>query len=276
MSERLFNRTRRTDDLVAKFRKAWRWDLVALFHILRLSDFAREGIENSGSYRFADHMYRNVPSGRGHLGRWLDRLLLNLPAARSMRSRCAKAVEEMKRAFAAHDAAQPFRVLTVPCGIPRDVRNFADETDAARIEYTGIDLDPAVLVAARAFMHDEAMPACRFVQADALDAGAWPAEKFDFISSTGLGEFLTDEQLAVFYGNVHAALRPGGVFYTSAAAKEPRSDWLMRTFEFRANYRTREQIERFIAGVPGSPAWREVHWSRDAVGLQTFVYAVKA
>jgi hypothetical protein len=32
------------------------------------SDLGREGIINSGSYRFADHIYHNEPSGRGHFG----------------------------------------------------------------------------------------------------------------------------------------------------------------------------------------------------------------
>ena len=269
MSDRLYNRTRRTQDLLARFRRERRWHLIPLFHLLRLSDFAREGIENSGSYRFADHMYRNVPAGRGWLGRALDGVLLNLPAARSMRSRCARATSEMSRALETH-GTQPFRILTVPCGLPRDVRDLTRSAATARIHYTGLDLDPAVLVAAREFMSGAGIP-CDFAHGDALDRETWPGGEFDFISSTGLGEFLTDAQLAVFYTNVHDALRPGGVFFTSAAAREPRSDWLMNAFEFHAHYRKPSDL----AAIIGKLAWRSVDWSHDEVGLQTFIRAGK-
>ena len=85
-------------------------------------------MEHSGSYRFADHMYRGVPSGRGWIGRWLDAVLLKLPATRSMRQRCFASRDAMRGVFSAHVALrnnEPFRILTVPCGLPRDVRDFA-------------------------------------------------------------------------------------------------------------------------------------------------------
>jgi len=270
MSARLYNRTRRTHDLLAKFRRERQWHFIPLFHLFRLSDFAREGIENSGSYRFADHMYRNVPSGRGWLGRRIDRLLLDLTASRSMRSRCAQATSEMRRALKVN-GDRPFRILTVPCGLPRDVRDLTRSVASSRIQYIGLDLDPAVLVAAKDFMSGVGIT-CEFVCCDALERETWPPGEFDFISSTGFGEFLTDGRLAEFYANVHAALRPGGVFFTSAAAREPRSDWLMKAFEFHAHYRTSSDL----AAVVGKLAWRSIDWSHDEVGLQTFVRTVKA
>src|SRR5688572_18490164 len=91
MSARLHNRTRRTEDLPGKFRREGRRWLIPLYHLLRQSDLAREGIANSGSYRFADHLYANCASGIGWFGRWLDARLLNLPAARAMRARCTGA-----------------------------------------------------------------------------------------------------------------------------------------------------------------------------------------
>src|SRR6266436_3405317 len=93
------NFTRRTKDFVSKFARTGQFHFIPLYWLLRLSDFAREGMEHSGSYRFADHMYRGVPSGRGWIGRWLDSLLLKLPASRSMRQRCFASRDAMRRAF---------------------------------------------------------------------------------------------------------------------------------------------------------------------------------
>ena len=59
------NFTRTSPDLIANYLKSGRWHLIPLYWMLRQSDLAREGIERSGSYLFADHLYANVPSGRG-------------------------------------------------------------------------------------------------------------------------------------------------------------------------------------------------------------------
>ena len=47
------NFTRHTPDLAGKLRSERRYGFLALYHVMRLSDFGREGIERSGSYRFA-------------------------------------------------------------------------------------------------------------------------------------------------------------------------------------------------------------------------------
>src|SRR5687767_11181326 len=120
LTTRPANFTRRTLDLAGKLRRERRYGFLALYHLLRLSDLAREGIERSGSYRFADHLYANRASGRGPIGWAIDRLLLSLPASRAMRQRCAESATAMWRTFEAHLAIEnsgPFRILTVPCGL---------------------------------------------------------------------------------------------------------------------------------------------------------------
>ena len=274
------NRTRQTIDLPGKFRREGRPWLIPLYHLLRLSDLAREGIDHSGSYRFADHLYRNDASGRRWLGRWLDRRLLNLAASRAMRSRYLRAREEMARAFRAHLAsgdAGPFRILTVPCGVPRDFREFVEELTASdpalagRVEYEGLDLDPAVVREAAEFLAASGVAAARIREGDALAPTGFGAGRYHFIASTGLGEFLDDTALGRFYANVCAALAPGGTFFTSATACDPKSDALLRTFELRSHYRARADLERLLAAQP----WTNVDFDGHPTGLQTFVRAIK-
>src|SRR5437773_12430263 len=76
----LYNRTRSSRSIPLGLLKRGRLLELPLYYILRESDLAREGFENSGSYQFADHIYRNVPSGKNRFGRWLDAQLLALPA----------------------------------------------------------------------------------------------------------------------------------------------------------------------------------------------------
>ncbi|MDB6079725.1 MAG: hypothetical protein JWO82_3472 [Akkermansiaceae bacterium] len=265
------NFTRQTADLAAKFRRNGQWHLLALYHLLQWSDFSREGIARSGSYRFADHLYRNEASGRGWFGRWLDRRMLNLPSARGMRGRYLKAIEELERELKGRSG--PLRMLALPCGIPRDVSElaFRDPAAARRIEYTGMDLDPEVVLAAREHLAGVPLKSAAFLEGNALEATSYPEGKFDFIVSTGLGEFLPDEELGTFYRNVFEALTDGGVFFTSATDFEKRSDFMMRAFEMKAHYRGRGQLERILRLLP----WRELVIEKDETGLQSLVRGVK-
>jgi hypothetical protein len=274
------NFTRKTVDLPAKFRREGRFALIPLYHLLRLSDLAREGIARSGSYRFADHIYRDEASGVGWFGRWLDRRLLNLAASRAMRGRYLRAREEMHRACRCHFESEkdaPFRILTVPCGIPRDVRDFAEQLKAKQpelqrlIEYNGMDLDPAVCAAAESFLAGSALHLPRVLQGNALDPKSYTGQRYHFISSTGLGEFLGDDDLATLYSNVFETLTPGGVFFTSATAFEGASDALLRSFELHSHYRTRFDLKRLLGGQP----WSRVEFERHESGLQTFVRAIR-
>lgn len=274
------NFTRKTVDLPAKFRREGQLALIPLYHLLRRSDLAREGIEHSGSYRFADHIYRDEASGVGWFGRWLDRRLLNLAASQAMRSRYLHARDEMDRACRNHFAAQretPFRILTVPCGIPRDVRDFADrwskeEPELFRlIEYRGMDLDPEVCAAAQSFLSESALHPPQVFQGNALDPRCYLKGQSHFISSTGLGEFLNDDDLATFYTNVFEALAPGGVFFTSATAFDGKSDALLRSFELHSHYRGQPDLERLL----GARRWTRVEFERHESGLQTFVRATR-
>src|SRR5687767_8662702 len=83
----LVNRTRTSSSISKRLLREGKLHLLPLYGLARTSDLAREGIENSGSYRFADHVYCARPSGRYLVGKLLDCVLLAMRGARSMRSR---------------------------------------------------------------------------------------------------------------------------------------------------------------------------------------------
>jgi hypothetical protein len=272
------NRTRRSRSIPRKLLREGDIHLLPLFYLFTLSDLGREGIENSGSYRFADHIYRNQPSGRGALGRWLDaRMLASLPS-QAFRRRYLRCVEEMRRALESFPAdVTPLRVLAVPCGLPRDLTDLADELRLdnpdllRRIEYHGMDIDGHLLKLAAEFAAQAPVPVKRFHQGNVLLAETFPPGPFHFVVSTGLNEFLNTTQLEVFFGNVYERLAPGGTFYTSATRKEYRSDTLMRAFELITRYRSTNELEQVL----GKFSWGRLKLVQDETGLQTFVIGVK-
>jgi hypothetical protein len=272
------NYTRRSPSIPRKLLAQGSLHLLPVYFLLNLSDLGREGIRNSGSYRFADHVYVGHASGRTALGRLIDRGLLSLPATRAFRRRYQRARTELRRALDSFDpSVRPLRVLGVPCGIPRDVHDLAatlraeDPALLRRIEYHGLDIDPCVLQAAAGLLRDSGIPALRFHRGDALRASSYPPLRFHAVVSTGLGEFLTDDELRRFYRYVHAVLEDGGTFYTSATGLDRRSEMLLRIAELKTNYRTLEEVSAILHELP----WKRLSLARDATGLQTFVTAVK-
>jgi len=269
----LANRTRTSPSIPGRLAREGKLHLLPLYALLRTSELAREGIDNSGSYRFADHVYRGQAHGALGVGTLLDALLLRLRAARSMRSRFFHARDEILAVAHRHPANRPFRVLSVPCGIARELVEVeallraADPPLLARASFFGIDLDPRPLELSRRLAREA--PGFRFLRADALDPTAYPDE-LDVIVSTGLGEFLPDDALVRFYGICRDALRVGGSLVTSGTRRDPVSDYLMRELaELRARYREPDELLRLLRLA----GFTDVSARMDAVGLQTLVIA---
>ncbi len=274
----LKNATRQSTSIAAKLLRQGAWHLLPLYGLLRLSDLAREGIEHSGSYRFADHIYVGTPSGRTPFGRWLDARLLAMPAARAFRQRCDNAQAVVLLALESRAAkAGPLRVLAVPCGIPRDLIELSQALKTSRrdlldrLEYHGMDLDPEAVTLATSALADCGLRAALVHQGDALTSSDYPPQTFHVALSTGLGEFLDDDELGQLFSNVHGALEPGGVFYTSATARDRRSDALLRMAELITRYRQADDLERLLRRLP----WRALSLTHDQTGLQTFATAIR-
>ena len=279
MTGLFYNRTRRSSSIPRSLIRRGRVLELPVYYVLRLSDLAREGREHSGSHRFADHIYRSVPSGRGAIGRWLDARLLGLPAVRSFRFRYLAARDELAAFLIErlqHDRDRTLDVLSVPCGIPRELADAAAlvrrEIDdlPSRVRFHGVDLDPTVLDEAQHFAVQHGLRPFETHQGDALDRFAYP-RRFDFITCTGLAEFLDDDQLARLYGLFFDVLNPGGRLITSGMRCRRLSDYLLRLAEIRTHYRGPADLERLIAPRP----FLDVRTRPDDLGIQTILTATK-
>jgi SAM-dependent methyltransferase len=271
------NLTRRSCSIPRKLLREGNLHLLPLYYSLNLSDLGHEGIESSGSYRFADHIYRNVPSGRGAIGCWLDAKMLASPASEAFRDRYRQARDAMRIALESFPPdASPLHLLAIPCGLPRDLNELAKilqrENPAllARVEYTGMDIDPELLRLAADFTAGCPVP-LHFLQGNALLRETFPAGRFHCVVSTGLNEFLEAPQLAQFFGNVNDLLVPGGIFFTSLTRKERSSEFLMKAFELITRYRSIGELE----GILEQFSWNRLKIWPHETGLQMFVMAVR-
>ncbi|HSA55528.1 MAG TPA: class I SAM-dependent methyltransferase family protein [Gemmatimonadaceae bacterium] len=276
-SHALPNRTRTSASIPRRLLREGKLHLLPVYALMRTSDLAREGIDNSGSFRFADHVYRREPSGRYGIGVLLDAVLLRMRSARSMRNRFLHAQREIIAAAErrAADLTTPFHVLSVPCGVARELARASVTLRAtlpvvhAHTRYFGLDVDPEPLALSRRLEGvDERFD---FVRGDVFDADVWPRD-LDVICSTGLGEFLTDAMLGRFYRHAFAVLREGGVFVTSGMFPDPIADYLMRELgELRATYRGADELVPLLVAA----GFGDITARLDDVGLQTLIVARK-
>lgn len=269
------NRTRRSASIPRRLVSEGKYHLLPVYALLTTSDLAREGIRNSGSFRFADHIYRNEPSGRFGFGRMLDRVLLKLKGARSMRSRFLHSRLEILRAVEEAPSDREMTIVSIPCGIARDLFDVAetlkrsDRNRYGNAKFVGIDLDPEPLELSRDLTRDH--HCFDFICADALQPRTIPMG-VDVIVSLGFGEFLADGTLFDFYRRCLSALKPGGRFITSAMSRDRLSDYLARELaELHTHYRSTQQLRALLtsAGFVG------VRTTHDSVGLQTLAVAEK-
>ena len=185
------NLTRRSRSIPRKLLREGNIHLLPLYYHRSNSERPRprKGSKRSGSFHFADHIYRNKPSGRFALGRWIDAMMLRSPATQAFRARYIKSRDAMRTAIEAH-AGQPgaIRFLAIPCGLPRDLNELAAALETenksllGRIEYHGMDVDPEVLARATEFCKTCPIPQT-FHQGNALLRETFPPGPFHCVVS---------------------------------------------------------------------------------------------
>ena len=78
-----------------------------------------------------------------------------------------------------------------------------------------MDLDPELLKTAKECVAPLGLGRFELIRGNALLTEDYPKGPFDFVVSTGLGEFLNADEIEIFYRNLHRVRAPGGIFYTS-------------------------------------------------------------
>lgn len=273
---RLVNRTRRSTSIPRRLVRERKLHLLPLYYLLRLSYLGAEGIENSGSFHFADHIYLGTPRGRFGIGKLIDAVLLSLPSCRSFRNRFIHSRDQVLRRLL--DGERPaLRVLSVPSGIPRDLIEAACALRQERpsafqaAKFYCLDIDPAVLSETEAVLHLHKLSNFELIRADAFDENLYPTG-LDLITSTGFGEFLPDPDLVRFYNICFRRLRAGGVLITSNTVRHRVSDYLLRNIaELFTYYREEDALRALFGETP----FHSVKLHRDSVGYQVLVRAEK-
>ncbi|PIS04770.1 MAG: hypothetical protein COT81_04770 [Candidatus Buchananbacteria bacterium CG10_big_fil_rev_8_21_14_0_10_42_9] len=271
---KFYNRTRKSESISSKLFSQGRLHLIPLYYLLRLSDLSREGIENSGSYQFADHIYGNQASGRLIIGKLLDKILLSLKSAQSFRARYLFAKVEIDKLINQSGKTGKIKILAVPCGLAREMFETIESLEAldnfsGNVEWHGIDLDVELInqLKTKAAGYKSKIS---FRGGNAFSELSWGSNKYDMIISMGFTEFLTDDDTMRFFRLAKKYLVDNGRLVTSAMTPHKLSDYLLRNIaELHTYYRDRDNITELVDASGLSP--KRVY--QDQHGLQTMVIA---
>lgn len=119
-----------------------------------------------------EHIYNNRPEGKFFLGRYIDKVVLNLPAVHATRGR----KEDIKRVLwnEIQDNKvlnRKTRVLDLASGGSRYLRELAEEHRNGDVESVGLDKDLRCVKLGRHLIRKEGLKNIRFVKGDMFKPG---------------------------------------------------------------------------------------------------------
>lgn len=119
-----------------------------------------------------EHIYDNRPEGKFIIGKYIDKILLNLPAVHATRGR----KEDIKRVLwnEIHNNKllnRKTRVLDLASGGARYLRELAEEHRSGDVESVGLDKDFKCIQLGRTLVEKEKLKNIRFVKGDLFKLG---------------------------------------------------------------------------------------------------------
>ena len=244
MSEGVFhNKTRTAKSIPKRLIAGRKYHYLPLYAVLRTSKLSNEGMNNSGSYHFADHIYNYKADGRYGIGILVDWGVLRLPSATDFRHRYLHAKSTIRDIGS---KKKSLRILVAPAGLAREVFELSDFLQKNGHKVDAIDLDRQ-LVDQQNSEAKKVGTAIRYHVGDALNGDHYPRSDYDLIICMGLTEFLSDDLTRKVFQIFHSKLAESGLLYTTSTDIHKFSDKLLRNIaDLHTNYRTQQEIHEIL------------------------------
>jgi SAM-dependent methyltransferase len=187
-----------------------------------------------------EHVYLDTPTGKGALGKFIDRLYLNAPGWKGIRARGELVKDALRAALREQIPQGPGRVrlLDVACGGGRyDLEVLAEfqkarpdvEITALLRDYAQVNVDSAQALGERLGVRGVTVErADAFSDEDLARAAA--GGLFDIAIVSGLHEILSDDALiSHHFEQLSKVVRPGGTLIYTLQPTHPQVEFIART-----------------------------------------------
>ena len=253
------------------------WYQRILKNIILLSKLGRTSIKGAADSGLNfDHMYRNKPKGVNAFGKFVDRLLLNLPSVKATRNRKQIIIKILENEISNNLILnKKSRIVDIASGPARYLSELINETNQDDIEVLCIDKDRRSLNFGKILASTKPI---RFVKADVLKTKHLQrlSKKIfwhpNIVLCSGLFEYKNDEFVLKVLKQVYENIEKGGLFILISQTDNP-SRKLMGKLGTTSNgkrweliYRDPDQLRRWVLGL----GFRDVIISVDRWGMYEF------
>lgn len=198
------------------------------------------------------------------LGDAIFRFNANTPACAAVRTRCELVASMIDQMCSINDHP---RILSVACGHLREATLCRSVSSGNAGPIVALDQDElSVSVVDREVSEYGVVPICNSIKA--LFRGELAHEKFDFIYSTGLYDYLDDRIASRLTSRLFDMLYPGGRLLVANFVPDIWGAAYMETFmDWRLIYRTREQLEAAASHISESEIARRVTFTEKNANI---------
>ncbi len=237
--------------------------------------------EGLTSGRMLEYVYRNRPSGRLWIGRWMDARFLSSPGWQAVRERRALLEQAIERAIGAlRGEGRAVSLVDVASGPAAYVLAVLKRTGEEDVAALCRDLDERWLARGREAAAALGLEHVRFERGDALDRDALLAlsPRPNLGVASGFYDWIVEDEVVIrSIGLVHEALEPGGFFALTHQVANPDLPFLTAVFTdfhrapLRMKMRETDTVHRWL----GEAGFVVVDTRTDARGCYAVTLARK-
>jgi len=192
---------------------------VILKNVLKLSKlghgFIVSGAESGENF---EHIYNNKPQGAFLIGKYIDRILLNLPSVRATRERKEQIKKILRKEISINQSkGQKTRILDLASGGARYLRELKTEHENGDVESLCIDKNMRCVNLGRSLAGREDVKNLKFLRGDIFRMGHLKAisQNIDWkpnvIIASGLFIYFNDPTVERILKETHQFLPSGGI-----------------------------------------------------------------
>jgi ubiquinone/menaquinone biosynthesis C-methylase UbiE len=175
-----------------------------------------------------DYIYRNEPSGKLGLGKWLDRRFISHPGWAAIRTRRHNLEKLLSEAI--QERKGPLRLIDIASG-PASYILSALEKARPGVEAICQDIEPRWIEEGRKAALKKGLSNVLFQEGNAFDAKALLEAKPHIAISSGFYDWINDSsQIQSSIRSVHAALEPKGAFILTVQTDHPNLSFVQGVF----------------------------------------------
>jgi extracellular factor (EF) 3-hydroxypalmitic acid methyl ester biosynthesis protein len=232
----------------------------------------------AGDFLTLQMLYDDDPGSDRRLGRYIDRWVLDVPAARAVKNRrplTRGIILDLARA----NCGPPTRITSLASGPARELFDLLGDDDRPDLRVTCVDIDNEALSYTQNIAHRTGVTnSMSFVQANvvrlALRRETMQLRNQDLVYSVGLIDYLRDDLVVKLLDWIYDLLRPGGTAMVgNFDVGNPNKTFMDHMLDWKLFHRSAQDLVNLFARSKFGAVPVEVRF--ESTGINLFALATR-